>query len=317
MANETPSLEVLELTKCFGHFTAVDHVSFTVQPGEVIGYLGPNGSGKTTTIRMLCGLSTPTEGTARILGMDIVKNAEAIKPHIGYMSQKFSLYDELTVLENLQFYAGVYEIPRATEKARIQEILHIAGLERHPRAMTGSLSGGWRQRLALGCAMLHRPPLLFLDEPTSGVDPVARREFWDLIYQFAFEGTTVFITTHYMDEAEHCSRVGFMYRSKLMAFDTPRALKATYLSGAAWDLAAMPLLEAVECLSGMEGVAQASLHGDRAHVIVDPKHWTPKRLTKSLSEKNITVQSVETVESTLEDVFTLLAHRGKDSLVDR
>jgi len=317
MANETPSLEVLELTKCFGHFTAVDHVSFTVQPGEVIGYLGPNGSGKTTTIRMLCGLSTPTEGTARILGMDIVKNAEAIKPHIGYMSQKFSLYDELTVLENLQFYAGVYEIPRATEKARIQEILHIAGLERHPRAMTGSLSGGWRQRLALGCAMLHRPPLLFLDEPTSGVDPVARREFWDLIYQFAFEGTTVFITTHYMDEAEHCSRVGFMYRSKLMAFDTPRALKATYLSGAAWDLAAMPLLEAVECLSGMEGVAQASLHGDRAHVIVDPKHWTPKRLTKALSEKNITVQSVETVESTLEDVFTLLAHRGKDSLVDR
>jgi len=317
MANETPSLEVLELTKCFGHFTAVDHVSFTVQPGEVIGYLGPNGSGKTTTIRMLCGLLTPTAGTARILGMDIVKNAEAIKPHIGYMSQKFSLYDELTVLENLQFYAGVYEIPRATEKARIQEILHIAGLERHPRAMTGSLSGGWRQRLALGCAMLHRPPLLFLDEPTSGVDPVARREFWDLIYQFAFEGTTVFITTHYMDEAEHCSRVGFMYRSKLMAFDTPRALKATYLSGAAWDLAAMPLLEAVECLSGMEGVAQASLHGDRAHVIVDPKHWTPKRLTKSLSEKNITVQSVETVESTLEDVFTLLAHRGKDSLVDR
>jgi ABC-2 type transport system ATP-binding protein len=317
MANETPSLEVLELTKCFGHFTAVDHVSFTVQPGEVIGYLGPNGSGKTTTIRMLCGLITPTEGTARILGMDIVKNAEAIKPHIGYMSQKFSLYDELTVLENLQFYAGVYEIPRATEKARIQEILHIAGLEGHPRAMTGSLSGGWRQRLALGCAMLHRPPLLFLDEPTSGVDPVARREFWDLIYQFAFEGTTVFITTHYMDEAEHCSRVGFMYRSKLMAFDTPRALKSTYLSGAAWDLAAMPLLEAVECLSVMEGVAQASLHGDRAHVIVDPKHWTPKRLIKALSEKNITVQSVETVESTLEDVFTLLAHRGKDSLVDR
>ena len=317
MANETPSLEVMGLTKCFGNFCAVDHVSFTVQPGEVIGYLGPNGSGKTTTIRMLCGLLTPTEGTARILGMDIVKNAEAIKPHIGYMSQKFSLYDELTVLENLQFYAGVYEIPRATEKARIQEILHIAGLEGRTRSMTGSLSGGWRQRLALGCAMLHRPPLLFLDEPTSGVDPVARREFWDLIYQFASEGTTVFITTHYMDEAEHCSRVGFMYRSKLMAFDSPRALKSTYLSGAAWDLAASPLLEAVECLTDMEGVAQASLHGDRAHVIIDPKHWTPKRLTKALSEKNITIQSIETVESTLEDVFTLLAHRGKASLVDR
>ncbi len=317
MATDTPALEVQGLTKNFNQFVAVDHVTFTVQPGEVIGYLGPNGSGKTTTIRMLCGLLTPSAGTAKILGMDIVKKAEAIKPHIGYMSQKFSLYDELTVLENLQFYAGVYEIPHATEKERIQEILHIAGLDGRPRSMTGSLSGGWRQRLALGCAMLHRPPLLFLDEPTSGVDPVARREFWDLIYQFAFEGTTVFITTHYMDEAEHCSRVGFMYRSKLMAFNSPRVLKSTYLSGAAWDLAASPLLEAVECLSGMEGVAQASLHGDRAHVIVDPQHWTKDSLTSALSKKNITVQSVETVESTLEDVFTLLAHRGKASLVDR
>ncbi len=317
MANETPSLEVMALTKCFGHFTAVDHVSFTVQPGEVIGYLGPNGSGKTTTIRMLCGLLTPTEGTARILGLDVIKDAEAIKPHIGYMSQKFSLYDELTVMENLEFYAGIYEIPKATEKARILEILQTAGLESRARVMTSSLAGGSRQRLALGCAMLHRPPVLFLDEPTSGVDPVARREFWDLIYQLAAQGTTVLITTHYMDEAEHCSRVGFMYRSKLLAFDSPRALKATYLEGAAWDLAASPLLEAVECLSGTEGVAQASLHGDRAHVIVDPQHWTADSLTTALSRKNIAVQSVETVESTLEDVFTLLAHRGKASLVDR
>jgi ABC-2 type transport system ATP-binding protein len=162
--------------------------------------------------------------------------------------------------------------------------------------------------------MLHRPPLLFLDEPTSGVDPVARREFWDLIYQFASQGTTIFITTHYMDEAEHCNRVGFMYRSKLLAFDTPRALKTTYLHGAAWDLAATPLLEAVERLSEMDGVAQASLHGDRAHVIVDPDIWTPDRLTKSLAEKGVNVQSTETVESTLEDVFILLAHRGKESL---
>lgn len=317
MATETPSLEVMGLTKVFGHFTAVDHVSFSVQPGEVIGYLGPNGSGKTTTIRMLCGLLTPTEGTARILGMDVIKDSEAIKPHIGYMSQKFSLYDELTVLENLEFYAGIYEIPKAGEKARIQEILQTAGLETRAREMTGSLAGGSRQRLALGCAMLHRPPVLFLDEPTSGVDPVARREFWDLIYQFASQGTTVLITTHYMDEAEHCNRVGFMYRSKLLAFDSPRALKATYLEGAAWDLDASPLLEAVECLSGMEGVAQASLHGDRAHVIVDPQHWSADSLTGALSKEKITVQSVETVESTLEDVFTLLAHRGRTSLVDR
>jgi ABC-2 type transport system ATP-binding protein len=247
----------------------------------------------------------------------VVKNAEAIKPHIGYMSQKFSLYDDLTVLENLQFYAEVYEIPRATEKERIQEVLRTAGLDGRSRTITGSLSGGWRQRLALGCAMLHHPPLLFLDEPTSGVDPVARREFWDLIYLFASQGTTVFITTHYMDEAEHCSRVGFMYRSQLLAFDSPRALKSTYLSGAAWDLAASPLLEAVGCLSGVEGVAQASLHGDRAHVIIDPRRWTPQELIEFLSEKKITVRSIETVESTLEDVFTLLAHRGRDSLSAR
>jgi ABC-2 type transport system ATP-binding protein len=317
MATDTLVLDVQELTKRFNQFTAVDHVSFTVQPGEVIGYLGPNGSGKTTTIRMLCGLLTPTDGTAKILGIDVVKNAEAIKPHIGYMSQKFSLYDELTVMENLEFYAEVYEIPTATKKERILEVLHTSGLDERGRTMTGSLSGGWRQRLALGSAMLHRPPLLFLDEPTSGVDPVARREFWDLIYEFASQGTTVFITTHYMDEAEHCSRVGFMYRSKLLAFDSPRVLKATYLEGAAWDLDTSPLLEAVECLNEMEGVAQASLHGDRAHVIVDPQQWTVGKLTKALSKKNITVQSVETVESTLEDVFTLLAHRGKASLVDR
>jgi len=190
----------------------------------------------------------------------------------------------------------------------------MAGLQGRENQLTVDLSGGWRQRLALGSAMLHRPPLLFLDEPTSGVDPVARREFWDLIYQVAAEGTTVFITTHYMDEAEHCNRVGFMYRSRLMAFDTPRALKTTYLNGAAWDLDATPLLEAVERLTEMEGVAQASLHGDRAHVIVDPERWTQETLKQVLVEKGIEVHSTETVESTLEDVFTLLAHRGKASL---
>ena len=314
MASDIIPLEVSGLTKQFGTFTAVDNVSFTVQPGEVIGYLGPNGSGKTTTIRMLCGLLTPTHGTAKIMGVDVVKNPEGIKPHIGYMSQKFSLYDDLTVQENLEFYAGVYGIPEKEEKDRIQAVIKMAGLDGRQNQFTSELSGGWRQRLALGSAMLHRPPLLFLDEPTSGVDPVARREFWDLIYQFAAQGTTVFITTHYMDEAEHCNRVGFMYRSKLMAFDSPRALKDTYLHGAAWDLAATPLLEAVERLSEMAGVAQASLHGDRAHVIIDTSVWTPDQLTRALAEKGVTVTATETVDSTLEDVFILLAHRGKDSL---
>ena len=308
MANQILPLEVQGLTKKFGDFTAVDNVTFTVQPGQVLGYLGPNGSGKTTTIRMLCGLMAPTEGTARIMGIDVTQNPEAVKPHIGYMSQKFALYDDLTVLENLQFYAGVYDVPEAQEAQRIQEVLQMAGLETRTKAYTRELSGGWRQRLALGCALIHHPPLLFLDEPTSGVDPVARREFWDLIYQLAAGGTTVFITTHYMDEAEHCSRVAFMYRGRLLAFDTPAGLKATYLKGAAWDLAASPLLEAVELLSVTEGIAQASLHGDRAHVIVKPGEWTPERLTNKLAENGITVQSVQTVESTLEDVFTLLAH---------
>jgi len=314
MATEIIPLDVQGLTKRFGSFTAVDHIAFMVQPGEVIGYLGPNGSGKTTTIRMLCGLLVPTEGTAKIMGIDVVQNPEDIKPHIGYMSQKFSLYDDLTVLENIEFYSGVYGVPLEHEKARIQETLQMAGLESRTSVRTADLSGGWRQRLALGCALIHKPPLLFLDEPTSGVDPVARREFWDLIYQLAAQGTTIFITTHYMDEAEHCNRVGFMYRSKLLAFDSPTALKSRYLHGAAWDLDAEPLLEAVEELNGMDGVAQASLHGDRAHVIVDPEVWTVDSLTKRLSSKGVNVRGVETVQSTLEDVFTLLAHRGRNGM---
>jgi ABC-2 type transport system ATP-binding protein len=304
-------LEVVGLTKKFGEFTAVDNVSFSVKPGEVIGYLGPNGSGKTTTIRMLCGLMVPTAGTARIMGVDVVKQPEAIKPHIGYMSQKFSLYNDLTVIENLAFYAGVYDVPEAQEKARLQELLKLTGLEGRTRTPAGALSGGWRQRLALGCALVHRPPVLFLDEPTSGVDPVARREFWDLIYTLAAEGTTILITTHYMDEAEHCTQVGFMYNSRLLAFAAPSELKANYLRGAAWDLDATPLLEAVELLSAMEGVAQASLHGDRAHVIVKAEDLTPERLVANLAEKGITVKAVEPVKSTLEDVFTLLAAMGK------
>lgn len=311
MNSQPLPLEVSGLTKKFGDFTAVDHVTFSVQPGEVFGYLGPNGSGKTTSIRMLCGLLTPTEGTASILGVDVFKNPEQIKPLIGYMSQKFSLYDDLTVLENLQFYAGVYGVPESEEKKRIDEILHLAGLEERTSSPTLELSGGWRQRLALGCAIVHSPKLLFLDEPTSGVDPVARRVFWDLIYEMASKGTTIFITTHYMDEAEHCNRVAFMYRSKLMALDTPASLKSTYLHGAAWDLAANPLLETVDELTKTNGVAQASLHGDRAHVILDSTQWSPDQLTKYLAGKGIAVNSIETVQSTLEDVFTLLAHRGK------
>ncbi len=295
------------LTKRFGTFLAVDGVSFEVKQGEVIGYLGPNGSGKTTTIRMLCGLLHPTAGSVNVLGVDVIHSPEQVKPLIGYMSQKFALYDDLTVRENLEFYSGVYDIPVEEEKPRLAEILHMAGLEERTESLTADLSGGWRQRLALGCALVHHPPLLFLDEPTSGVDPVARREFWDLIYQLAAGGTTIFVTTHYMDEAEHCERVGFMSTGRLLAFDTPRALKANYLRGAAYSLDANPLLDAIEALNTLPGIAQTRLHGDRAQAIVGPGEWSPETLAATLAERGIRVASVEQVEPTLEDVFTLLA----------
>ena len=297
------------LTRRFGAFTAVDHVSFEVRPGEVVGYLGPNGSGKTTTIRMLCGLLTPTEGHARVLGFDVAKQTEQIKSRIGYMSQKFALYDDLTVRENIEFYSGVYSVPPAIARVRFDEIIKMAGLEGRTHVLTASLSGGWRQRLALGCALVHQPRLLFLDEPTSGVDPVARREFWDLIYELAERGTTIFVTTHYMDEAEHCNRVGFMRAGKLLAMDTPTGLKKKYLSGSAWSLRVTPLLEAVELLAAQPGIAQARLQGDRAQVILSSGDWTPQAMTAKLQQNGITVHKLEQVDPTLEDVFTLLARQ--------
>jgi ABC-2 type transport system ATP-binding protein len=309
MATSQPCISVQGLTKRFGDFTAVNNVTFEVQPGEVVGYLGPNGSGKTTTIRMLCGLMQPSAGAIQVLGVDVIHNPEAVKPHIGYMSQKFALYDDLTVRENLEFYAGVYDVPRSIERERLSGVIKMAGLQARVNARPSELSGGWRQRLALGCALVHQPPLLFLDEPTSGVDPVARREFWDLIYELADGGTTVFVTTHYMDEAEHCGRIGFMEHGRLLAFGAPHVLKTEYLHGAAWNLAATPLLEAVETLVDLPGIIQARLEGDQAHVIVAPDAWSPEALTATLAERAITVTAVEPVESTLEDVFTLLARR--------
>jgi len=310
MAPETaPIISAQGLTKRFGNFTAVDDVTFQVYPGDIVGYLGPNGSGKTTTIRMLCGLIIPTSGMAFVLGVDVVKDPEEVKRQIGYMSQKFALYDDLTVRENLEFYAGVYDVPTEQEKQRLAEIYQMAGLEARTNSPASTLSGGWRQRLALGCALVHKPPLIFLDEPTSGVDPVARREFWDLIYQLADEGTTIFVTTHYMDEAEHCSRVGFMHSGRLLAFDSPHDLKRHHLQGAAWAIDVSPLLEAVEVLSQTAGIVQARLHGDQAQVIVAGGWWTPESLTAELAGKKLTVTGIETVEPTLEDVFTLMAHQ--------
>ncbi len=220
------AVAVENLEKRFGSFVAVDRVSFEVHKGEVFGFLGPNGAGKSTTIRMLCGILQPSGGRGTVAGFDVCTQPEQIKANIGYMSQKFSLYQDLTVEENIDFYSGIYCIPREKKKERKEWVIEMAGLAEHRHQPTAILSGGWKQRLALGCAILHEPPIIFLDEPTSGVDPISRRKFWDLIYDLAGRGVTIFVTTHYMDEAEYCDRLGMIYRGELIALDTPRALKA-------------------------------------------------------------------------------------------
>jgi ABC-2 type transport system ATP-binding protein len=226
------AVEIRSLVKRFDSFVAVDHVTLDVARGEIFGFLGPNGAGKSTTIRILCGLLAPTEGSARVNGFDVATQPEQVKRSIGYMSQKFSLYDDLTVEENLDFFAGVYGVPRERRAERKAYALKMAGLENELGRMTRLLAGGWKQRLALGCAILHQPPILFLDEPTSGVDPIARRQFWDLIYAMAEAGTTVFVSTHYMEEAEYCHRLALMYKGRTIALGTPAGLKAQHAAGA-------------------------------------------------------------------------------------
>ncbi|MDP3451146.1 MAG: ABC transporter ATP-binding protein [Anaerolineaceae bacterium] len=291
------------LTRRFGDFTAVDHINFEVKTGEIVGYLGPNGCGKTTTIRMLLGLLEPTEGSASVLGYDAFKQTEEVRARCGYMSQKFALYDDLTVLENLVFYGGVYGIK---DRKRVQETLNLVGLSGRERELTRGLSAGWRQRLALAIALVHQPKLLFLDEPTSGVDPIARREFWELIYQLAAGGVTIFITTHYMDEAEYCHRVGLMKDGRLLAFDQPSALKQTVIRGEALDVAAASLTVMVEKINQIEGVIQTSLLGDLVHVIIDPKKITKDQLQAKLSQLGLGDVTLSAGEITLEDVFMSL-----------
>jgi len=291
------------LTRMFGDFVAVDHISFQVNPGEVVGYLGPNGSGKTTTIRMLLGLLEPTDGHASVLGYDAFRQSEEVRALAGYMSQKFALYDDLTVWENMEFYGGVYGI---RDKDRIKSTLNLLGLTEHVSTLSGSLSAGWRQRLALGIALVHEPKLLFLDEPTSGVDPTARRAFWDLIYDLASGGVTVFVTTHYMDEAEYCERVGIMRDGKLLAMDTPGNLKKNILMGDVWQVAATPLQTVLDTLPTLGDILQVGLSGDRLRAITE-KSMTAERLRKMILDLGIDVSSVERTEPTLEDVFLTLA----------
>ncbi|OGO26625.1 MAG: ABC transporter [Chloroflexi bacterium RBG_16_54_11] len=301
MAEEV--IHAQNLTKRFDGFTAVDHISFNVSAGEVVGYLGPNGSGKTTTIRMLLGLLRPSEGGATVLGFDILRQTEQLREQVGYMSQKFSLYHDLTVGENLAFYAGVYGV---WSRARLDEALELVGLSSLAGERVSDLSTGWKQRLALGAAIVHQPRLLFLDEPTSGVDPTARRAFWDLIYTVVDRGVTALVTTHYMDEAEYCARIGIMRDGRLLAMDTPSALKRHTLPGLAWDVFAQPLLPALAALERCPCVLRAGLTGDHLRAIT-PREVDAATLQRWLVEAGLRVERLEVVEPTLEDVFLALA----------
>ena len=303
-----PVIQLENLTRRFGEFVAVDSVSFEVPAGEIVGYVGPNGSGKTTTIRMLLGLLRPTSGGASVLGYDITRQFEEIRARSGYMSQKFAIYNDMTVWENLRFYAGVYGI---NDRERIQKTLDHVGLTDQIHELTSSLSTGWRQRLALGIALVHSPRLLFLDEPTSGVDPNARRIFWDLLYDLASEGVSILVTSHYMDEVEHCNRVGMMRAGKLLAMDTPLALKRQFVPGNVYEISAVPLLDGLSALEKLPAIQRASLAGDHLRVVLQPGA-DPAALNQALESAGVAVQSVNQGEPRLEDVFMHLA-KGKDS----
>jgi len=294
------------LTKKFGAFTAVKAVSFEVTRGEILGYLGPNGSGKTTTMRMLLGLLRPTSGHASVFSFDIDRDSERIRPLVGYMSQKFALYEELNVRENLEFYGGVYGLTNSALRRRVGTVIEQVGLSGHEQSRAGQLSGGWRQRLALGIALIHQPQLLFLDEPTSGVDPEARREFWDVIYALAEQGTTIFVSTHYMDEAEYCGRLAIMNQGHLLALDTPSNLKHNVVQGNAWDIVAEPLMPALAALEKLPGVQQAGLLGDHLHAITARGTYSSEALASALQNFS---PHILPAEITLEDVFMVLASK--------
>lgn len=300
------AVEIRDLVKRFGNFVAVNHVNLDVGRGEIFGFLGPNGAGKSTTIRMLCGLLKPTSGTAMVGGLDIAMQSEAVKQHIGYMSQKFSLYDDLSVEENIDFFSGIYGVPRERRAERKNYVLRMAGIEERRTTLTRLLSGGWKQRLALGCAILHEPPILFLDEPTSGVDPIARRTFWDLIYQLSAGGQTIFVSTHYMDEAEYCHRLALMYGGKVIALGTPAELKQSLSGHHLLRLEVSDLVGSMKELEKLSGLSDIAVFGGGLHVTaVDPARAIPE-IWSALQRAGITVAVLEQIEPSMEDVFVAM-----------
>ncbi len=300
------AVETHDLVKRFGDFVAVDHVSLRVTRGEIFGFLGPNGAGKSTTIRILCGLLSPTLGDAQVAGFDVATEPEQIKRNIGYMSQKFSLYDDLTVEENIEFFGGVYGVPPKRLQERKEYVLEMAGLEEKRSTMTRLLAGGWKQRLALGCAILHEPPILFLDEPTSGVDPIARRSFWELIYQLSGAGHTIFVSTHYMDEAEYCHRVALMYRGKVIALGTPAELKQSLESHPILYLESSDVGGAMNALVGKPGILDSAVFGAGLHVMVENPELAETAIHAALDAQGINIRQLERIQPSMEDVFVAL-----------
>jgi ABC-2 type transport system ATP-binding protein len=306
--NDYPAIIAQNLTKRFGDFTAVNDVSFEVNPGEIFGFLGPNGSGKTTSIRMMLGLMQPTAGRVEVLNMDIRESANKIRPRVGYMSQRFSLYNDLSVMQNLHFYGAAYGLSNAELQASINDALVRAGLEGREDAKTKDLSGGWRQRLALSAAILHRPEVIFLDEPTAGVDPVSRRAFWDLLYRLISEGITVFVTTHYMDEAEHCGRLAFIQRGKIIAYGSPADTKSQMMRGQVLEIAPSDAVGAVKVLrsakdAGALPIEEVELYGSLVHVVAPDMNEHQTAINKILEEAGISVGQMAIIEPSLEDVF--------------
>jgi ABC-2 type transport system ATP-binding protein len=297
---------VKDLEKRFGSFIAVNRISFNIAVGEIFGFLGPNGAGKSTTIRMLCGILAPSGGEGTVAGYDVLREAEKIKAHIGYMSQKFSLYEDLTVEENIDFYSGIYRIPQQKRKARKEWVIEMAGLEEHRFSKTAVLSGGWKQRLALGCAILHEPPIIFLDEPTSGVDPSSRRQFWDLIYELSGKGVTVFVTTHYMDEAECCDRIGLIYRGELIALGSPEVLKKELMQEDILEIICDRPQDAMVDLEKVEAVKESALFGKGLHVVVNNAEEGSTSVKKRLLDKGYQIKQMEKIVPSLEDVFVSL-----------
>ena len=313
MNDFTNAVEAINLTKRFGKFTAVDNINFVIPRGEIFGLLGPNGAGKTTAIRMLCGLLPPDGGSATVLGFDVARQPDEVKKRIGYMSQKFSLYNDLTAFENINFYAAIYGFPEKCRAARIEELIEMSGLKGLERELSRTLSGATRQRLALACAIVHNPPMLFLDEATAGVDPLSRREFWDLIYMLAGEGVSVLATTHYMDEADYCNVIGMMYQGELISLASPDEIKDEF-PGVLVQVDCDRPGDASEMLQHLAEVQSVSVHGAQIHVTFRDGEKA-KEIEKALAQAGFDLHSLEIVQPSLEDAFiAMVAQRRSQAL---